>query len=182
MTEDEKTITLPIETRDLGEPIMGSIMAVVWGLLTGLLLFAGIAEGLNRGFDRSWWIFVPALLLGWFCLRALESALGREFYTISADEVRARVRVLRAWREWTEPIGNYGSVEISSERRDVGQGAASGSFTATLIHSRDSYRNVRLTAWSWSRHSDFEWTELEAVAEAYARQVMELLDIGNRSE
>ena len=114
------------------------------------------------------------------CYNALTSALGRKFYTISAGEVRARIRVLRSWREWSEPIGTYRAVEISYEHNHVGQGAENGSYTVTLIHSRDSSKNVRLKGWSWSRNGEAGRGEQEALAEAYARETMELLGLSDK--
>jgi len=179
MADSTKKVMLPIEVSDLGSPVMGSIIAVVWGGVAALLAFACIADGLTKGFDRTWWIGALSVPFWWMCYSALTSALGRAFYTISAGEVRARIRVLRSWREWSEPIGTYRAVEISSEHNHVGEGAEGGSYTVTLIHSRDSSRNVRLNAWSWSRNSD-DREEQRTSAEAYARETTELLGLSDK--
>jgi hypothetical protein len=180
MADSTKNVVLPIEVSDLGSPVMGSIMAVVWGALAALLAFACIADGLDKGFGSSWWIGALSVPFWWLCYGALTSALGREFHTVSAGEVRARIRVLRSWREWSEPIGTYRGVEISSAHYNAGQGSASGSYTATLIHSRDSSRNVTLKGWSWSRNGEESRSEQEALAEAYARETMELLGLSDK--
>jgi len=179
MADSTKNVMLPIEVSDLGEPVMGSIMAVVWGGLAALLAFACIGDGLTKGFDRTWWIGALSVPFWWLCYSALASALGRAFYTVSAGEVRAKIRVLRSWREWSEPIGNYRAVELSSACYNAGQGAENGSYTAILIHSRDSSRNVTLKGWSWSRNGEESRSEQEALAEAYARETMELLGLSD---
>jgi len=170
-------VTLPLDIKDLGEPIMGWIMTVVWGALAALLGVTLIAEGVSRGFDKYWWVAVPTLLFGWLSLRALESARGRKFYTVTADEVQARIRRIKSWCHWTEPMGNYRAVEISSEHHNVGQGAEGGSFTTTLIHSQDSSKNVYLMGWSWSRNGVHSKNQQGSAAAIYTNQVIELLGL-----
>jgi hypothetical protein len=175
MTEEMTDVALPIDVKDLGEPIMGWIMTVVWGALAALLGVMLIAEGISRGFDKYWWVAVPTLFFAWLSLRALESARGRKFYTVTADQVQARIRRIKSWCHWTEPMGNYSAVEISSEHHNVGQGSAGGSFTATLIHSRDSSKNVELKGWSWSRGGTLGKDQTGSLAAIYTNQLIELL-------
>jgi len=177
MTEDTKDVALPLDIKDLGDPIMGWIMTVIWGALAALLGVTLIAEGFSRGFDKYWWVAVPTLFFGWLSLRALESAMGRKFYTITAKQVEAKIRRITAWRHWTEPMGNYQSVEISQEHHNVGQGSAGGSFTATLIHSRDSSKNVELCGWSWSRGGTRGKDQTGSIAAIYTNQLIELLGL-----
>ena len=56
VADSTKNVVLPIKVSDLGSPIMGSIIAVMWGGVAALLTFACIGDGLTKGFDRTWWV------------------------------------------------------------------------------------------------------------------------------
>ena len=71
MADNVNNVMLPIEVSDLGSPVMGTIMTLVWGAMAALLCFACIGDGLTKGFDRTWWAGAMSLPFWWLCYRAL---------------------------------------------------------------------------------------------------------------
>ena len=155
MTGATDPVILPIETADEGSPILGTILAVVWGALGGLLIFACLADGLDKGFAKSWWLALLAAPFCWLFHRALRSAFGRAYYTVTAERgprPHPPDLPLAGVDRTDQPVQR--AVEVSSESHNVGQGSAGGSFTATLVHGSDHARDVELHTWSWTLHGE----------------------------
>ena len=177
MTENAEKITLPIEIFHPPEPVWGYSLAVFWGLLASLIVAACIGDGFTKGFDKSSYMVVLSLPLWWFCYGGVKSARNQAYCTVSAEQVHARFRKILSWHEWTEPTASYQAVELSSESHNVGQGSASGSHKAMLIHPRNTSRNIPLKVWGWIAHSDPGETEQKEAAKEYIHQAMTILKL-----
>jgi len=145
VTDAQAKVTLPIETADRGAPIVGGILASLGTVLGCLLVVACVADGLDKGFGRTWWMLILSLPFWWMAWNGLVAIRKREFCTVAADFVRVRTRRLRTWREWSEPTQKYRAVRIDSEALTVADGTNTGitSHVVTLVHD-DPSKNIEL--------------------------------------